>query len=205
MNTKEKILREGLNLFAKKGFANVSLEEIAQNVGIKAPSLYKHYRSKEDIFNNCVAFFKEQMDKKREEHLLPKEGMDATIYLKKSRDEIIKIAVDLFNYHLTDEVASNFRKLLLKDRYYNQNLNDIYIEIYIDSPIKFQEEVFNSLVENGKFKKDNPQIIATNFYSPIYFLIQKYDMDIKNIREAEQELIIIINNFCDKYEANDER
>ena len=43
MDTKERILEEALSLFSKKGFKAVTVEEIAQKVGIKAPSLYKHY------------------------------------------------------------------------------------------------------------------------------------------------------------------
>ena len=51
MRTKERILREALRLFSQKGYDAVSVEQIAGAVGIKAPSLYKHYKSKQDIFN----------------------------------------------------------------------------------------------------------------------------------------------------------
>ena len=40
-STKEKILNESLRLFAKKGYSAVGVAEIADAVGIKAPSLYK--------------------------------------------------------------------------------------------------------------------------------------------------------------------
>ena len=49
MDTKHKILDEALTLFSEKGFANVFVNEIAERVGIKAPSLYKHYKSKQAI------------------------------------------------------------------------------------------------------------------------------------------------------------
>lgn len=51
MNTKMRILDEALALFAEKGYGNVYVGQIAEAVGIKAPSLYKHYKSKKDIFN----------------------------------------------------------------------------------------------------------------------------------------------------------
>ena len=44
-NTKERILAEAVRLFAERGYEPVSVEMIAAAVGIKAPSLYKHYRS----------------------------------------------------------------------------------------------------------------------------------------------------------------
>lgn len=52
--TKERILAEASRLFAQKGYDTVSVEEIAQAVGIKAPSLYKHYKNKREIFDAVV-------------------------------------------------------------------------------------------------------------------------------------------------------
>ena len=47
MHTKQRILREALRLFSQKGYDAVSVEQNANAVGIKAPSLYKHYKSKQ--------------------------------------------------------------------------------------------------------------------------------------------------------------
>lgn len=50
MDTKERILKESMDLFSNKGFKAVTVEEIAGRIGIKAPSLYKHYKGKREIF-----------------------------------------------------------------------------------------------------------------------------------------------------------
>ena len=54
MSTKEKILDAALTLFAENGYDGTSVEQIATVVGIKAPSLYKHYKGKEDILNALI-------------------------------------------------------------------------------------------------------------------------------------------------------
>ena len=59
-HTKERILSEALTLFAQKGYEAVSVEEIAAAVGIKAPSLYKHYKGKRDIFDHIVTHMNQQ-------------------------------------------------------------------------------------------------------------------------------------------------
>ncbi len=46
----ERIERAALPLFARKGFEGTSLSKIAEGVGIKKPSLYAHFDSKEDLF-----------------------------------------------------------------------------------------------------------------------------------------------------------
>lgn len=54
-DTKQRILDEALRLFSQSGYDAVSVERIASAVGIKAPSLYKHFKSKQEIFDAIVA------------------------------------------------------------------------------------------------------------------------------------------------------
>ena len=51
---KRRIMTEALRLFARDGYEAVSVESIAAAVGIRAPSLYKHYRSKRDIYDSIL-------------------------------------------------------------------------------------------------------------------------------------------------------
>ena len=65
VDTKQRILSESLRLFSENGYDAVSVAEIASAVGIKAPSLYKHYKSKrESIKTFSVAMFKHWTDDK---------------------------------------------------------------------------------------------------------------------------------------------
>ena len=50
-DTKQRILEKSLELFSTKGYDSVSVGEIAKAVGIKAPSLYNHFPSKQAIFD----------------------------------------------------------------------------------------------------------------------------------------------------------
>lgn len=54
-DTKRRILTEALRLFAQRGYDAVSVEQIANAVGIKAPSLYKHFPSKQSIFDALLS------------------------------------------------------------------------------------------------------------------------------------------------------
>lgn len=66
MNTKEKIIQITSNLIFEKGYKNISLNEIAEKVGIKKPSIYHYFQCKEDIYkvviNDFIDNFEKQVD-----------------------------------------------------------------------------------------------------------------------------------------------
>ncbi|MBQ6412646.1 MAG: TetR/AcrR family transcriptional regulator, partial [Ruminococcus sp.] len=86
MTTRDKILNETLTLFSENGFNGTSVEQIAEKVGIKAPSLYNHFKGKEDILNALIdtaeARYEESFGSEKHFGKLPH-----------SRDEFIAIAM----------------------------------------------------------------------------------------------------------------
>ncbi|MDR3078346.1 MAG: TetR/AcrR family transcriptional regulator [Planctomycetota bacterium] len=52
--TKEHILLESTILFAKKGYAAVSMKDIAKAIGVKPASLYNHYAGKEELWKTVM-------------------------------------------------------------------------------------------------------------------------------------------------------
>ena len=70
-DTKTLILIEALRLFSVSGYEAVTVEQISAAVGIKAPSLYKHYKSKRDIFDHIVLRMQEGDADKAGEHRMP--------------------------------------------------------------------------------------------------------------------------------------
>ena len=52
--TRERILDSALMLFSEKGYDGVGVDLIAENAGIKGPSLYRHFKGKEDILNSLI-------------------------------------------------------------------------------------------------------------------------------------------------------
>lgn len=204
MNTKEKILIEALKLFSKKGYSAVYLSEIAEAVNIKTPSLYKHYQSKQDIFNSCVEAFTLQIEKVRNELRIPGSKNKLYSYETIKEQDLINIAKSLFIFYLKDDVASNFRKMLLIERYNNKKLNDIYEDIFINKALEYEEKVFSTLIDKGIIKHNNPHTLALEFYSPIFYLLQKYDLHHDKEKIALEELSLLIHNFYEKYNIKKE-
>lgn len=199
MNTKQKILNEALTLFSEKGYSSVYVGDIADAVGIKAPSLYKHYKSKQEIFDSCVKVFSERMEDIRTGLRLPDTAKAGIDYQTVTTETLIEIANGLFMFYWQDDVAAKFRRMLMIERYHNPELNELFEDLFINGAVRHEEKIFSDLIQAKIIKNENPHIIALRFYTPIFYLLQKYDMHPDMIEEANEELTLMVQEFCNTY------
>lgn len=187
MNTKKKILDEALTLFAEKGYANVFVAEIADAVGIKAPSLYKHYKSKQDIFNAILEEMKQNYE--TQSAMLHLDGnnasADAAFFSGLPEDQLVKTGMGLFLYFLHDDCVRKFRKMLTVEQFRNAELASLFTKQYADDPLSYQSAMFALLSANGVLKAENPDVMALQFYAPLFMLLTVCDRQ----PEREAELI----------------
>lgn len=66
-HTRRDILLAAADVFARRGYAAATLAELADAAGFAAPSLYRYFESKEEIFRSLVALFVGEMDATFEE------------------------------------------------------------------------------------------------------------------------------------------
>lgn len=52
--TADRILQSATECFAENGFDRTSLREIARKVGIREPSIYRHFKSKEELYQQVL-------------------------------------------------------------------------------------------------------------------------------------------------------
>lgn len=172
-DTKQIILDEALSLFAVNGYEGVTVADIANAVGIKAPSLYKHYMSKQDIFDAILT----EMEERYKGQVTPMRinGMDANkdvgLFINISEEQLIEMGKGLFLYFLHDEYALKFRRMLTIEQYRNQKLSALYAKQYIGAPLSYQGMLFGFLSGAGVMKQENPQIMALHFYAPMYLML----------------------------------
>ena len=199
MNTKKRILDEALNLFSKKGYANVFVADIAEAVGIKAPSLYKHYKSKQDIFNAILDEMKQSYD--RQAAMLDMNGnnaeVDAMVFADVSEDDLVKMGMGLFMYFLHDEYVQKFRKMLTIEQFANSELAELFTKQYSDAPLSYQSAMFAMLSANGVLKAENPDVMALQFYSPLFMIMTICDRH----SEREAEFIPLIEQHIRQFSA----
>lgn len=74
--TKQQIFCAAAELFAQKGYPDVSIRDIAKKVNIKGASIYYHYASKEEILNDILDYYEDRIRFYLEE--LKKVDLDTT-------------------------------------------------------------------------------------------------------------------------------
>ena len=173
-----------------KGYEPVTVAEIADAVGVKAPALYKHYKSKKDIFNAILAEMKSSY--KRQTASMQMNGIDAekdeALFLNSSEDNIIKMSIGLFLYFIHDENVCKFRKMLAIEQFNNRELAAQYAEQYVDFPISYQSAVFGLMSGAGVAVSENSQIMALQYYAPVYLYMTLCDCQ----PERETEALIVL-------------
>ena len=204
MDTKQRILDEALTLFSEKGYANVFVNDIAERVGIKAPSLYKHYKNKQAIFDAII----DEMNKRFEQQAqtLNINGTnptaDAEIYKNMDEDQLVKLGNDLFKYYLHDEYTKRFRKMLTLEQFKDKDLAKVYSKQYFDMPLSYQGMLLGLIASQGMLVTDNASIMTIHFYAPIYMLLTLCDREPERENEALRLLEEHIRQFDKLYGRN---
>ena len=197
MDTKQRILDEALTLFSEKGYANVFVGDIADRVGIKAPSLYKHYKNKRAIFDAIIDLMNTRFAKQAK--ALQISGTDASvdskIYQNMSEENLLKLGREFFLFYLHDDYNKRFRKMLTIEQFNSKELADMYTKLYVDDPLSYQSMLLGMVAAAGMLHTDNVEIMTLHFYAPIYYLLTICDRDPSREPKALQTLDDHIKQF----------
>lgn len=202
MTTKERIVEEALTLFSTKGFKGTSVKNIADSVGIKDSSLYKHYKSKQEIFDTIVTKMQERIDDLAKNMGLP-EGEDfvraVEVYGRLSEEELVELSKNVFLFYLQDDFVSRFWRMANIEQYQNVEIYNIFRHIFMEESINYQTALFTEMVHQGIFVEADPAIMAINFYSPIFFLLSKFTGREEGVEHALEVLERQVKEFCRIY------
>lgn len=157
-NTKEIIMEEALKLFATNGFEAVSIRTIADRVGIGNSALYKHFESKQAIFDALVEELKGRYLEQCSSVTENIRGLDA----------VMENCLSMFEYQTQNEWIVNFRQLLLIEKFRNPKMAELYKEFFVDIPLMRQKAIFDALQKKGLMIEGDTYAYAMELYAPFY-------------------------------------
>ncbi len=179
MTRKEEIIYATLELAAENGIKGVSMSQIADKVGIKAPSLYNHFRSKDEIIKEMYGFLRDQA----------RAGSNGSVpdYSKltdKSTEEILLDSVSAYMGIVSDRNMLRFFKVLYSERPTNPIAASIIAE-ETERMIRYSRNMFYALAVHGKIKNENVDVAAMTFSLTVHSLID-YRMDMLTAGTADE-------------------
>lgn len=183
-NTAQKILDAALGLFAKKGYDSVSVDEIAKAVGIKAPSIYNHFGSKQELFDAIVETTAERYahDTDKLDFCAEGKAKDLSQVKKISEQALYEKVKQIFEYSLHDQWISDFRKMMTIEQFRSDSFGELYTKRFIDRLLDYHSAIFSSLISAGEIT-GNADALALIYVAPIITLIGICDRQPE--REAE--------------------
>lgn len=192
MSTKERILDEALMLFSENGYDGTSVEQIAEKVGIKAPSLYKHFKGKEDILNaiidNAEARYEESFGSEKRIGRLPE-----------SKEEFVRITMDRISFTMHDPMIRKIRKFLVQEQFRSERLAAITTKHQLDGLLGMYTKIIGGMMDNDLLKKDDPVLLATEVTASVVLWIAKADRQPQYEQEIMDSIEKHIRHFCDVY------
>lgn len=192
MSTKEKILSAALTLFAENGYDGTSVEEIAKSVGIKAPSLYKHYKGKEDILNALI----DAAESRYEEYF----GSEKNIgKLPENTEEFTRSAIEKVRFTMHDPMIRKIRIFLVQEQFRSERLAEITTRHQIDGIQNMYMKILSGMMEKDLVVRDDPAMLAMELTAPAVLLISLADRQ----PQCEEKYLITlekhIRHFCSTY------
>ncbi len=169
MSTKDRILEVAIDLFAERGFGEVSIREITRAVGIKESSLYNHFASKQQILDEIFDYLKQQFD-----FMSIPEGEMLETLANSTPEAYIELNIQGFQAYVGNPLFMKIWRILSIERHKNQRAREMFNHHFIDEPIEFQTKVFGAMMDRGMVPRLDPKVLAREFYSYILYLYFRY-------------------------------
>ena len=170
-NRKEEILIVALHLFARDGYEAVSVSQIAGELDMTKGALYRHYKSKRDIFDCIVQRMEQQDGEQATEYDMPQEDKEnmPEKYETVSLGDFVEYSKSMFEYWTENDFASSFRKMLTIEQFRSEEMQKLYQQYLVAGPASYVKDLFESIgIVNAKDK-------AARFYAAMYFYYSIYD------------------------------
>lgn len=195
INNKENIEMTALDLFARHGFQAVSVRDICIPLGLRESAIYYHFANKQGILDSLLQRVDSLIIKMKEEF---SKAFDQAGEV--NNEAMCAVAVGMLQGYLLNPLVYKMIAMLTIERLSNSNAQETYQRLVFDLPLEQMEKVFSQMISRGFIVKNDPQILAQEYYAIIYFAFQKNCIGTKlteeRMIEASQE---VSSNMKDIY------
>ncbi len=172
-DSRECILDAAFALFSTKGFAETSMRDIADAVGIKAASLYNHFSGKQELFDALIGRETEYVEKQlRSSGAMASPDEDPAAYSGRGSGQTADLVWRSYAPFFEDSRVRMLMRMLAANRYGNESCGRLYQAVFVDRPLAIQQAIFNRLIDEGEFAPCDTRLAAVQFHGPMLMLME---------------------------------
>ena len=193
-DTRERILAAALDLFSRNGYAGTNIRELTASLGLVKSSLYKHFESKEEIWNSLldemIAYYGARFGSP--EHLPP---------VPDSLEGLVTMTMKMAEFTIYDEKVVKTRKLLTIEQFRDQRARALATKHFLTGLKDMFTPIFAGMMDKGLLRRDDPAMLAFAYTAPISALIHLCDREPEKTEEALAQIEAFSRHFIKVYGA----
>ena len=191
-DTKERILAAALEMFSKNGYAGTNIRELSASLGLVKSGVYKHYESKEAIWNallnEMIAYYGEHFGSS--EHLPP---------VPDSLEALTRLTMQMVNITVHDEKIIMTRKVLTLEQFRDDRARELATKHFLTGLTEMFTHIFAGMMDKGLIRRDDPAMLAFAYTTPISALIHLCDREPEKTEEATTRVEAFCRHFVRIY------
>ena len=191
-DTKERILSAALEMFSQNGYAGTNIRELSASLGMGKSSLYRHFESKEAIWNalldEMIAYYDARFGSS--EHLPP---------VPESLEELVQMTMRMADFTIHDEKIVMTRKLLSIEQYRDERAKALASKHFLTGLTDMFTQLFSAMMERGLLRRDDANMLAFAYTAPISALIHLCDREPERTAEAMAQIEAFSRHFIKTY------
>lgn len=191
-DTKERILALALEKFSQNGYAGTNVRELTASLGLVKSSMYRHFESKEEIWNSLldemIAYYDERFGSP--EHLPP---------VPDSLDALLAMTMHMVDITIHDEKIVKVRKLLTIEQFRDDRARDLATKHFLTGLKEMFTRIFAGMMDKGLLVRDDPAMLAFAYTAPISALIHLCDREPEKTDDAIAQIEAFSRHFIKVY------
>ena len=193
-DTKERILEETLRQFSQKGYDGTNIRELTASLGLVKSSMYKHFKSKEEIWDSLLDMMIAYYDVRfgSMENLPP---------VPDSLEGLVAMTMHMVDITVHDERVIMTRKLLSIEQYRDDRARHLATKHFLTGLTEMFTILFEGMMDKGLLRRDDPKMLAFAYTSPISALIHLCDREPEKEGDAIAQIEAFSRHFINIYAA----
>ncbi len=195
---RSEIVYATLELAAENGLGTVSMQQIADRIGITKASLYNHFSSRDEIVDEMYKTLRQASKERADIGTVDYDGLasDGTM-----RDVLLK-AVENYRILVRDPQMILFYKIIMSERSIDTNASEIMIK-ETETMVDATKKLFSALQRKGKAEFENLDSAAFSFAMAVHSIIDyEFDLRFTGTGIGKDLMADFVDEFCRIYSRN---